>query len=210
MKIIKRIGSGVAGVIMLILLVMAMTGKFDDDVAQISGADIFRGNDTGPTMADNSMEVIEEAGEPDNAEQGVSGDVTETAAEEPETASLDQPASLEDIFAPEKMEEDVWWAEDKVFAWIDTETGEEIDVKLHWAAEDLGEIRIDLSDGSSTGDCVFETDGMWSYFTYNGQEAQFYLDEEDGAEVLHLILGEDGTADEIVLVDLEWLQKNAG
>lgn len=201
----------------MIFIILTMAGKTNGFFEWLSSnSSMLRGNDTGATIADNRKETI--GGEPvsGNSNEVEAETITETAevvAEvEPESVSSEQPTSLDDIFdmSAEETEEDAWWAEDRVFAWVDTETGDEIDVTLHWITEDLGEIRIDMSDGSSTGACSFKTDAMWSFFTYNGQEAQFYLDEVDGVEELHLLLGEIGEQEEIIMKDLEWIQQNAG
>lgn len=213
----KRIWSGIVGLVMAVILFMALTGGLDNKAAEISGnSRMLRGNDTGPTIADNSIEVTEQPSV--SSTNSVSTEsITDTAVvEQPETGDS---TSFDEMFnsmtsSPDE-EEEPWWYEDREYATYDDATNREINVRLHWAAEDLGEFQMTLlEDGevvADSGVCTFETDGMWSFLTYNGKEASFYFDGgEDGMRDLHLLLGDVGEEDEIVLTDLKWLQQNAG
>ncbi len=59
MQIIKGLG----GLLIVLLLVMAFFGAFDDDAEEIGNAEIFRGNDTKSAFSGNSQEREKEDGE---------------------------------------------------------------------------------------------------------------------------------------------------
>ena len=76
LKGLKQIITGIGGLVIGILFVMALMGAFDDEAEEIGNAEIFRGNDASPAFSDEGSQMIVTE----------NGEVVGHAAEEKESA----------------------------------------------------------------------------------------------------------------------------
>ena len=76
LKGLKQIITGIGGLVIGILFVMALMGAFDDEAEEIGNAEIFSGNDASPAFSDEGSQMIVTE----------NGEVVGHAAEEKESA----------------------------------------------------------------------------------------------------------------------------
>lgn len=58
LKGLKQIITGIGGLVIGILFVMALMGAFDDEAEEIGNAEIFSGNDASPAFSDEGSQMI--------------------------------------------------------------------------------------------------------------------------------------------------------
>lgn len=163
LKGLKQIITGIGGLVIGILFVMALMGAFDDEAEEIGNAEIFRGNDASPAFSDEgSQMIVTESGEVVGhaAEEKESADKKE---EEEKNVVTDEVSTDIDAMLPETPDYDEYLHLGSVFT---NESGVTIEVI------DVDYKVFNIGTSSST-------DVYIAFDITNNSDESFWLDQND-------------------------------